>query len=139
MDFLCTDEQLKLRATVALATEALLRCTDEADGGERHVLDGHIADLIMVGARTPAGIGLFAVDGAAAGLRRVPVPTLDQTRKQAHLEFAIRAEDRALAGQGRPGREEHHVGEFAAHRGVGGPDDSAVWDVLIASGSSAWR
>jgi alkylation response protein AidB-like acyl-CoA dehydrogenase len=28
------------------------------------------------------------VDGAAPGLRRVPVPTLDQTRKQAHLEFA---------------------------------------------------
>ena len=92
-------------ASVALATEALLRCADEAarkdllpglaagqtigtlalleqpgrwdeasvqtrarrsgakgskgsgwmlDGGKRHVLDGHIADLIMVGARTPA-------------------------------------------------------------------------------------
>jgi alkylation response protein AidB-like acyl-CoA dehydrogenase len=122
-------------SSVALAIEALLRCTDEAarkdllpglaagttigtlalleqpgrwdeasvqtrarrngaegsgwvlDGSKRHVLDGHIADLIMVGARTPAGVGLFAVDGAAAGLRRVPVPTLDQTRKQAHLEF----------------------------------------------------
>jgi alkylation response protein AidB-like acyl-CoA dehydrogenase len=58
------------------------------DGSKRHVLDGHIADLIMVGARTPAGVGLFAVDGAAPGLRRVPVPTLDQTRKQAHLDFA---------------------------------------------------
>ena len=57
------------------------------DGGKRHVLDGHIADLIMVGARTPAGVALFAVDGAAPGLRRVRVPTLDQTRKQAHLEF----------------------------------------------------
>ena len=122
-------------STVALAIEALLRCTDEAarkdllpglaagttigtlalleqpgrwdeasvqtrarrkgqgsgwvlDGGKRHVLDGHIADLIMVGARTPAGIGLFAVDGAAPGLRRVPISTLDQTRKQAHLEFS---------------------------------------------------
>src|SRR5580704_4664183 len=58
------------------------------DGSKRHVLDGHIADLIMVGARTPAGVGLFAVDGAAPGLRRVPVPTLDQTRKQAHLDLA---------------------------------------------------
>jgi alkylation response protein AidB-like acyl-CoA dehydrogenase len=57
------------------------------DGAKRHVPDGHIADLILVGARTPAGVGLFAVDGAAAGLTRVPVPTLDQTRKQAHLEF----------------------------------------------------
>jgi alkylation response protein AidB-like acyl-CoA dehydrogenase len=58
------------------------------DGSKRHVPDGHVADLIMVGARTPAGVGLFAVDGAALGLRRIPVPTLDQTRKQAHLEFA---------------------------------------------------
>ena len=58
------------------------------EGGKRHVLDGHIADLIMVAARTPAGVGLFAVDGAAPGLTRTPVPTLDQTRKQAHLEFA---------------------------------------------------
>jgi len=122
-------------STVALAAEALLRCTDEAarkdllpglatgrtigtlalleqpgrwdeagvrmrarrngatgsgwmlDGGKRHVLDGHIADLIIVGARTPAGVALFAVDGTAPGLRRTLVPTLDQTRKQAHLEF----------------------------------------------------
>ena len=40
-----------------------------------------------VGARTPGGVGLFAVDGTAPGLTRTPVPTLDQTRKQAHLEF----------------------------------------------------
>jgi alkylation response protein AidB-like acyl-CoA dehydrogenase len=58
------------------------------DGTKRHVPDGHVADLIMVGARTAAGVGLFAVDGAAPGLRRVPVPTLDQTRRQARLEFA---------------------------------------------------
>ena len=57
------------------------------DGAKRHVPDGHIADLIMVAARAPAGVGLFAVDGAAPGLTRTPVPTLDQTRKQAHLEF----------------------------------------------------
>jgi len=119
-------------SSVALATEALLRCPDEAarkdllpglaagrtigtlallerpgrwdqaavqlrasrdgsswvlNGRKRHVPDGHTADLIMVGARTPAGVGLFAVDGIAAGLTRTPVPTLDQTRKQAHLEF----------------------------------------------------
>jgi alkylation response protein AidB-like acyl-CoA dehydrogenase len=58
------------------------------DGSKRHVLDGHIADLIMVGARTPSGVALFAVDGTAPGLTRTAVPTLDQTRKQAHLEFA---------------------------------------------------
>jgi alkylation response protein AidB-like acyl-CoA dehydrogenase len=58
------------------------------DGSKRYVLDGQIADLIMVGARTPAGVALFAVDGSAPGLTRTAVPTLDQTRKQAHLEFA---------------------------------------------------
>jgi alkylation response protein AidB-like acyl-CoA dehydrogenase len=31
---------------------------------------------------------LFAVDGNVPGLTRVPVPGVDQTRRQAHLEFA---------------------------------------------------
>ena len=31
---------------------------------------------------------LFAVDGDAAGLTRTPLPTMDQTRKQARLEFS---------------------------------------------------
>jgi alkylation response protein AidB-like acyl-CoA dehydrogenase len=56
-------------------------------GAKRHVLDGHIADIILVAARTDAGIGLFAVDGSAPGLTRTPTATMDQTRKQAHLEF----------------------------------------------------
>ncbi len=56
-------------------------------GEKRHVLDGHIADIILVAARTDAGIGLFAVDGSAPGLTRMPTATMDQTRKQAHLEF----------------------------------------------------
>ena len=120
-------------SSVALATEALLRCPDEAarkdllpglatgrtlgtlalleqpgrwdeagvrmpasrsgtgwvlDGSKRHVPDGHIADLIMVAARTRAGLGLFAVDGNAPGLTRTQTPALDQTRRQAHLEFS---------------------------------------------------
>ena len=52
-----------------------------------YVLDGHIADLILVVARTDAGVSLFAVDGDAAGLTRTPLSTMDQTRKQARLEF----------------------------------------------------
>jgi hypothetical protein len=34
-----------------------------------------------------AGISLFAVPGPAAGLVRVPLPAMDQTRKQARLDF----------------------------------------------------
>jgi alkylation response protein AidB-like acyl-CoA dehydrogenase len=58
------------------------------DGVKRHVLDGHVAGLVLVAARTDMGVGLFAVGGAAPGLTRTPVETLDQTRRQAHLEFA---------------------------------------------------
>ena len=44
--------------------------------------------MILVAARTAAGVTLFAVDGDAAGLTRTPLATMDQTRKQARLEFA---------------------------------------------------
>jgi alkylation response protein AidB-like acyl-CoA dehydrogenase len=57
------------------------------DGHKSFVLDGHSADLILAVARTDAGLSLVAVDGHAAGLRRVALPTLDQTRKLARCEF----------------------------------------------------
>jgi alkylation response protein AidB-like acyl-CoA dehydrogenase len=56
-------------------------------GHKSFVLDGHIAGLILVVGRTDAGLGLFAVPSDAAGLRRTALPTLDQTRKLARLEF----------------------------------------------------
>lgn len=58
------------------------------DGTKMFVLDGHTADLVLVAARTGAGVSLFAVEGGAAGLTRTPLATMDQTRKQAKLEFA---------------------------------------------------
>jgi alkylation response protein AidB-like acyl-CoA dehydrogenase len=57
-------------------------------GTKMFVLDGHTANLILVAARTEAGVTLFAVDADAAGLTRTPLATMDQTRKQAKLEFA---------------------------------------------------
>ncbi|MFF3371625.1 acyl-CoA dehydrogenase family protein [Streptomyces sp. NPDC002680] len=58
-------------------------------GTKTYVPDGHLADLLLVAARTESpGISLFAVEVAdAQGLTRTPLPTLDQTRKQARLEF----------------------------------------------------
>jgi alkylation response protein AidB-like acyl-CoA dehydrogenase len=56
-------------------------------GTKMFVLDGHTADLIIVAARTGAGVSLFAVEGDASGLTRTPLATLDQTRKQARLTF----------------------------------------------------
>jgi alkylation response protein AidB-like acyl-CoA dehydrogenase len=57
------------------------------DGHKNFVLDGHTADLILVVAAAESGLSLFAVDPAAAGLDRRVLPTLDQTRKLARLEF----------------------------------------------------
>ena len=57
-------------------------------GTKMFVIDGHTASLIIVAARTPGGVSLFAVDGSAAGLTRTALSTMDQTRKQAKLEFA---------------------------------------------------
>ena len=47
------------------------------------------------------------------------------------MDIEIRAEDRAFADEVRRWLDEHLVGEFAEHRGVGGPDDSAAWDVRL--------
>ncbi|HEY1830663.1 MAG TPA: acyl-CoA dehydrogenase family protein [Acidimicrobiales bacterium] len=58
------------------------------NGHKMFVIDGHVANLIVVAARTGAGVTLFAVPGDAAGLTRTSLPTMDQTRKQARLEFA---------------------------------------------------
>jgi alkylation response protein AidB-like acyl-CoA dehydrogenase len=59
----------------------------ELTGSKTFVPDGATADVILVAARTAAGISLFAVPGPAAGLARVPLPAMDQTRKQARLDF----------------------------------------------------
>jgi len=57
-------------------------------GSKSYVLDGHTADLILVPARTDAGVSIFAVAGDAEGLSRTPLSTMDQTRKQARLELS---------------------------------------------------
>ncbi len=58
------------------------------NGTKMFVLDGHTANLIIVAARTDAGVSLFRVDADAAGLTRTALATMDQTRKQAKLDFA---------------------------------------------------
>ena len=57
-------------------------------GTKMFVLDGHTANLIIVAAKTGKGVSLFTVDGDASGLTRTALSTMDQTRKQAKLEFA---------------------------------------------------
>ena len=62
------------------------------DGVKSFVVDGHVADLIVVLARAPGsrgtdGLSLFAVAGDAPGLERRALKVMDPTRKQARLTF----------------------------------------------------
>ncbi|MBV8981065.1 MAG: acyl-CoA/acyl-ACP dehydrogenase [Acidimicrobiia bacterium] len=58
------------------------------DGHKMFVLDGHTANLIIVAAKTGDNVSLFTVAGDASGLTRTALATMDQTRKQARLEFS---------------------------------------------------
>ena len=62
-------------------------------GSWRFVPDGHSADLVILAAREQgsegeAGISLFLLPVGAAGVEREWLPTMDQTRKQAHLQLS---------------------------------------------------
>jgi alkylation response protein AidB-like acyl-CoA dehydrogenase len=56
------------------------------------VVDGAAADVLLVPARTGSGLGLFAVEGGSAGVRRATSRTLDLTRPLATVSL-----DRAAA------------------------------------------
>ncbi len=91
------------RATLAVAEENGLAgaegveasFTREGDdfvlrGAKRYVVDGHVADLIIVAARAEGttgreGIGLFLVPADSPGVERRALPTLDQTRRLAEV------------------------------------------------------
>jgi len=78
------------------------------DGTKMFVIDGHIANLIVVAARLAGtsgeeGISFFTVDADAAGLTRTSLATMDQTRKQARLDFAgVAAKPLGTPGTGWP-------------------------------------
>ena len=91
----------ELTATLAVAEASgswelaaiTTRATREGDGWllegtKMFVVDGHSADLVLAIARTPEGLGLFAVAGGAAGLTASRLEALDLTRRLARLEFA---------------------------------------------------
>jgi alkylation response protein AidB-like acyl-CoA dehydrogenase len=78
----------RLTATPATTADASVVGGWQLDGHKSFVLDGHTAGLLLVIGRTAGGLSLFAVPGDAEGLVRTPLPTLDQTRKLARLEFS---------------------------------------------------
>ena len=96
------------------AVEALARPEGDnyrISGRFRYVPDGHTAGLLVVAARSEgsagdAGISLFVLPAQTPGVSRQCLPTMDQTRKQAQLQF----EDVLVPG-------DNLLGEF----GQGGP------------------
>jgi alkylation response protein AidB-like acyl-CoA dehydrogenase len=70
----------------------------ELDGRKAWVLDGHVADTLLVVARIDDGLGLFRVGADAEGLSRTLVPSLDTTRKLAHVELAATPAERVSGG-----------------------------------------
>lgn len=69
--------------TAQAGTDGTWRLT----GTKPYVLDGSDATLLIVAARTAAGISLFLVDAGADGFTATNLPTLDLTRRLAHVEF----------------------------------------------------
>lgn len=61
--------------------------TWKVSGTKTYVIDGHTATLLIVAARTDAGVSLFVVDPKADGVARTPLATMDQTRKQARIDL----------------------------------------------------
>lgn len=101
------DEKIRLLPTIAsgekIATLALMESSGSVDLGDVHmqasgsgfqlngekkfVLDGCIADLILVVARTRSGLSVFLVDSAAPGVKKSLLNVIDPTRKIATIEF----------------------------------------------------
>ncbi len=73
----------------------------EITGTKSYVIDGHIADLLVVAARTPTGVGLFLVSGDSPEVERLALSVMDLTRKQA--EIALQGAPADLLGDPRVG------------------------------------
>ena len=61
---------------------------DALSGTVTQVVDGGIADVLLVAARGSDGVALYAVDTEVAGVQRTPLATLDLTRSEANVTFS---------------------------------------------------
>ena len=82
-----TEEPSRWDADAVTTTATRSGAGWKVSGTKWFVLDGHVADLVLVVARAESGLAVFAVSGSARGLTREPMVTMDQTRKMARLAF----------------------------------------------------
>jgi len=69
------------------------------DGRKAIVLHGQTATLLVAAAATSSGVSLFAVDPSAEGVTVSPLPSFDQTRQLASIEF-LNVRARLLGAEG---------------------------------------
>ena len=69
------------------------------DGQAHYVLNGDSADVLLVAASTPDGVGIFEVDPDSPGVSRTVEPSLDLTVRLAAIRFDG-ARGRCLTGDG---------------------------------------
>jgi alkylation response protein AidB-like acyl-CoA dehydrogenase len=99
-DDACADLLPSLAAGETLATVAYdvgesgpTQATSSGDrftlsGAKNYVVDGALADLILVPAHTEGGVSVFAVSSDAVGMTRTPLESMDMTRKLARIELS---------------------------------------------------
>ena len=75
--------------------------TGTLSGSKWPVLDGDVAHIAIMAARSNQGIGLYVVELDAPGVTRSPLTTIDPTRSQARLDFS-QAAAQLLAADGWP-------------------------------------
>jgi alkylation response protein AidB-like acyl-CoA dehydrogenase len=86
---------------------------DALSGRVTQVVDGGIADVLLVAARGPDGVALYAVDTTAAGVQRTPLATLDLTRSEANVTLND-APARLIAGPAETPRVLDHALQVGA-------------------------
>ncbi|MEV7794304.1 acyl-CoA dehydrogenase family protein [Streptomyces sp. NPDC087512] len=97
-----------IRAEAVPGPDGVWRLT----GTKEFVLDGAGAGLLLVAARTGAGLCLFEVPVDGAGVRREPSVTMDGTRAQARIVLD-RAEGRLIGAEADGDRVLGHVLDLA--------------------------
>jgi alkylation response protein AidB-like acyl-CoA dehydrogenase len=96
-DDACADLLPSLASGETLATvaydEGETRATSSGDGfvlsgTTNYVVDGALADLILVPTNIEGSVSVFAVEAGASGLHRTPLAAMDTTRRLARIELS---------------------------------------------------